>query len=254
MEVVSDQEMLVTVLVRWTDRGRAYQRTYTRSFFDWYNMGAYYEYGRLIATVVECNDESDLPNWSGGGPSSGITKNTATDYVLANSSNCWLSPDWLFQWGYLNWGFDEGANPSSKEGWAIDESKWVDNTPLLMTGLADGSGGPGTYTYDPIADIFRAPYTNEWRAFGETDEDGRTAIIIPNPSVAANFMLRVVTKPGYVPFSFFYDDEDPFRGPGNNYSAEMYCRDDIQNYDNFDFIKIQSGTNVYYCVAFMAQQ
>lgn len=254
MELLSSREMLVTVVIRWQDRGRAYERTYTRTFLDWYNMEAYYEYGRLIATVVECATESDLPNWSGVGPSGGIQKGTAQAYVDANP-NCWLSPNWQFQWGYLNWGFEEGRGSRSNDlGWSIDETKWVDNTPLPMTGPADGSGGPGTYTYDPVADAYRDPYTNEWRTFGETDADGRTAIIIPDPTIAANFMLRVVTKPGYVPFSYFYDDDNPFTGPGDDYTAEMYCRDDVENYDNFDYIDIQPGGNVYYCIAFMAKE
>lgn len=48
----------------------------------------------------------------------------------------------------------------------------------------------------------------------------------------------------------------PFAGPPDNLqndvSAEMYCHDDILNYDNYDYISnVQSG-NTYYCVAFNA--
>lgn len=246
MTLLTDAEMKVSVTIRWQDRGQSFEKKFERTFVDWYNMGAYYNYGRVIATVVECATEADLPNWGESEGPGVITKDTATDYVNANAG-CFLSPGWQFQWGYLTWGHEEGGGL-----YTINESAWVDNTAADHVGEADGTDGPGTDTWDPVINSNRNPFTNEWRTFGDTDVDGRTAIIIPEPT-ASNFALRLIMKPGYIPFSYYYDDDDWQNAPDpDNYSAEMYCRDDIENYDNFDYIDIQSGPTVYYCNAFVA--
>lgn len=248
MELLSSREMLVTVLVRWEDRGRTYERTYTRTFLDWYSMEAYYEYGRVIVSVIECADESDLPNWGtkNAGPNM-FDKNTAPDYVAAHAPDCWFAPDWLFQWGYWDW--DPATYNVGPNG--------VRSLSKDFVGEADGSEGYGTYTYDPDSGI--DPLVTEWHTFGQTDEDGRTAIIIPDPlAVSSVIALRLVLKPGYLPFSYYwqYDDEDAWVNPNlqDPYSAELYCHEDILNYDNLDFLQIVPGGNVYYCIAFVTQE
>lgn len=251
MEKVGEAEFRVSVNVAWNDRGQDFERDFTRHFFDWYNMDAYYEYGRVIASVVTCSDESYLPNWGDNDVANDVLpepaligKSTAQDYVNA-LPQCSLDPGWLFQWGYLTWGPDVfGYN------YGIDESLWVDNTDPNLIGEADGSYGPGTYTYD--TSLSRDPFTNEWKTFGTTDIEGRTAVIIPNPE-AENFALRLVMQSGYVPFSYYFDDDNYMNQPaGGTYSAEMYCDDDIHNFDNYDYIPIDPGGNVYYCVAFVS--
>jgi len=53
-------------------------------------------------------------------------------------------------------------------------------------------------------------------------------------------------KEGYIPFSA------PPTETQSNVSAEMYCHQDILNYDNYDYISgVQLG-NTYYCLAFNA--
>ncbi len=251
MTMLTDAEMKVSVTVRWQDRARTFEKTYERTFVNWYDMGAYSNYGRVILSVVECPTEADLPNWAieGQSPAEGIVKDTAVNYVDTHPG-CFLSPDWKFQWGFLTWGHEEGGAMSS-----IDETRWVENTAPDLVGEADGSGGPGTDTWDPVLDAGREPATNEWRTFGDTDIEGRTAIFVPNPADSAvNFALRFVMKEGYVPFSHYFDDDNPdtWDDPQSDYSAEMYCDDDIINFDNYERIQIQPGGNVYYCTAFVA--
>ncbi|MDO8569206.1 MAG: DUF5011 domain-containing protein [bacterium] len=50
----------------------------------------------IVATKIVCENESDLPNWSGS--SVHINSNTASNF-LSNHSDCHLEPNWQFQWG-----------------------------------------------------------------------------------------------------------------------------------------------------------
>jgi len=61
--------------------------------------------------------------------------------------------------------------------------------------------------------------------------------------------VREVMKPGYLGFSG--DLIHDINTPHNNVSAEMYCYDDVWNYDNFDLVKypnVKDGP--YHCIAF----
>src|SRR3990167_3253208 len=53
--------------------------------------------------------------------------------------------------------------------------------------------------------------------------------------------VREVLKEGYLPFSHPEDSD---------VSAEFYCDQDVNNYDNYDFIDGPELDNWYYCVAF----
>ena len=53
----------------------------------------------VVATKIVCENESDLPNWSG--QSINIDDTTASNYVAANSG-CLLTSGWDFQWGDQN--------------------------------------------------------------------------------------------------------------------------------------------------------
>ncbi len=50
----------------------------------------------VIATKVVCNNESDLPNWSG--TNRVIDANTASQYVVSSDGACHLEAGWNFQW------------------------------------------------------------------------------------------------------------------------------------------------------------
>lgn len=56
--------------------------------------------------------------------------------------------------------------------------------------------------------------------------------------------IREVFSDGWVPFSGANKTQD--------YSAELYCGDDVLNYDNYDFINKPKIGDTYYCVAFNA--
>ncbi|MDO8340317.1 MAG: myxococcus cysteine-rich repeat containing protein, partial [Candidatus Burarchaeum sp.] len=80
----------------------------------------------IIATKIVCSNEADLPNWGKGGPD--VTATTAADF-LAQHPNCWLAPDWLFQWGNQN-----AANPGDNTGAA--GGAWNSFGPTDANGIA----------------------------------------------------------------------------------------------------------------------
>jgi len=49
----------------------------------------------VIANKIVCDEETDLPNWSGGAD---ITADTAQNYVDTHAS-CHFAPNWKFEWG-----------------------------------------------------------------------------------------------------------------------------------------------------------
>lgn len=52
----------------------------------------------LYVSKIICDDESELPNWSGTIPT--VTASTATQWLAENTdSSCRLAPDWEFEWG-----------------------------------------------------------------------------------------------------------------------------------------------------------
>ena len=87
------------------------------------------------------------------------------------------------------------------------------------------------------------PAGSGWTTFGPTDSNGLTSISIDNVS-GDRLWLREVMQEGYFPFS------GDTTAPRDNVSAEMYCHQDVLNYDNYDYVlNPQLGQN-YYCVAF----
>ncbi len=52
---------------------------------------------KIIASKIVCDEETDLPNWSGANMD--IASGTASDF-LATHPNCHLESGWKFQWGY----------------------------------------------------------------------------------------------------------------------------------------------------------
>ena len=82
-----------------------------------------------------------------------------------------------------------------------------------------------------------------WNTFGSTNEQGVAVTTISISPSASYIWMREVLKDNYLTFTY----------PGDNdsYSAEMYCRSDVLNYDNYDRVDspFVSG-ETYYCVAF----
>ena len=76
--------------------------------------------------------------------------------------------------------------------------------------------------------------------------EGWSAFVSGLATVPANALVWVREK--------INSDYIPFTGASssNNVSAEMYCSNDVLNYDNFDFINPVEGGHTYYCVGFNA--
>ena len=184
----------------------------------------------IEASKIECESAEDLPRWH---LSNTIDENTAEDYV-ANNENCTLQPNWTFQWGY-------GVAPTGQE-------KGVNELPGTHTGIADGSDGIQTETGEGF---------DRWKTFGPTGQDGTTTVEINTLEAYSNktgqnetadrIWVREVLKEGYLPFSDAYSEDSP---P----SAEMWCRNDVRNYDNFDYVHPPQEGEIYHCVAFNVNQ
>ncbi|MCA9388352.1 tandem-95 repeat protein, partial [Candidatus Berkelbacteria bacterium] len=81
-----------------------------------------------------------------------------------------------------------------------------------------------------------------WHTFGPTNLAGVTQVNIPASQVGARVWIREVWQDGYIEFTGV--------GTTQDVSAEMYCHQDVLNYDNFDFINNLELGETYYCVAF----
>ncbi|MFH0804277.1 MAG: DUF5011 domain-containing protein [Candidatus Zambryskibacteria bacterium] len=82
-----------------------------------------------------------------------------------------------------------------------------------------------------------------WNNFGPTNEQGVAVATVPMSSASPFIWVREVLKTDYLTFSY----------PGSNdsNSAEMYCRTDVLNYDNYDRVDSPFVLGeTYYCVAF----
>ncbi len=86
-----------------------------------------------------------------------------------------------------------------------------------------------------------------WHTFGPTDSNGMATTTIDD--IQKNFWFREVLQLGYIPFTY---------GPEgnrntNSLSAQVYCKSDVLNYDNYDRIDDPHYGETIYCVAFNAE-
>lgn len=79
----------------------------------------------IVATKVVCDNESDLPNWSGTGQV--IDANTATSYVSQKEGACRIVPDWKFQWAPTS-----ANNPGDNTGEAADWHTFVSSVSVAL--------------------------------------------------------------------------------------------------------------------------
>ena len=107
--------------------------------------------------------------------------------------------------------------------------------------------GYGGEVSDPGSDFYGEADGN-WNTFGPTDENGVAVAEIDDDNLdsASKIWVREVLQEGYIPFTHPSDDEE------SDVSAEMYCANDVLNYDNYDYIANPDRGNTYYCVAFNA--
>jgi len=90
-----------------------------------------------------------------------------------------------------------------------------------------------------------APPETGWNTFGPTDSNGRTSVDIYDTLGFNRIWVREVFEEGYIPFTY-----NLYGNNANDFSAELYCYEDVLNYDNYDFIRNPELGNTYYCIAF----
>jgi len=180
----------------------------------------------IQATKIVCDSETDLPNMSGG---ANISATTAQDF-LSTHPNCRVEPDWMFQWGF--------ADKSGTQG--------VDKLTGTHTGIADGT--PSSCSANCGTNTNTGTAYNNWKTFGATTSDGIATAVITDLEGAPGIWVREVLKEGYIPFTY-----PPQASPGSDISAELYCYQDVEKYDNYDQIANPQAGATYHCVAFNAR-
>jgi len=101
-----------------------------------------------------------------------------------------------------------------------------------------------TGTSNPGDNII-GPAGTGWTTFGPTNSNGE-AVTTVNSLSGDRIWVREVMQEGYVPFS------GDMTAPYDDVSAELYCHQDVLNYDNYDYIINPQLENTYYCVGFNA--
>lgn len=191
------------------------------------------EYTTIYAHKVVCLNESDLPNWGDGGEGTpdDIIESTAQDFVEASEGNCWLEPDWSFQWGFDS-NEDEGMEGVHKlHGGHLGEA---DGTPSSCAFQC----GTNTNTGDAYAD-----WKNFDTATGAHGEPAR--IRVYDTQNAPGIWVREILKENYISYTY-----PPQGSIENDVTAELYCHNDIRNFDNYDLVWNPRAGRTYYCVGF----
>jgi hypothetical protein len=89
-----------------------------------------------------------------------------------------------------------------------------------------------------------------WTTFGPTDAGGQAITTIKPLNETDRFWVREEFKAGYIPFTY----NSHGQANTDNVSAELYCHQDVVNYDNYDFILNPQLETTYYCITFNALQ
>ena len=105
--------------------------------------------------------------------------------------------------------------------------------------IGKGENNPGDNTgFSPL-----------WHNITPTDSSGKTSVIYPINDVLSRLVwFREVFQSGYIQFTGINTNQ--------NVSAEFYCHDDVQFYDNREGITFTQEGNYagdYYCIAFNAK-
>ena len=103
----------------------------------------------------------------------------------------------------------------------------------------EGAGNPGDNTGE-------ASEGEGWFTFGPTNALGEAITLIYDLQESSRIWVREIFQQGYIPFA--YEET----GNGDDYSAEMYCHEDVEDYDNYDYIGSPSLGETYYCIAWNA--
>ena len=84
-----------------------------------------------------------------------------------------------------------------------------------------------------------------WTSFGPTNSSGVTQTTVPLTDIGDKVWMREQLKSGYIGFGG--------QNTTNSTSAEMYCSNDVLNYDNYDFITSPAANHTYYCIGMNVQ-
>ncbi|MCX6764453.1 MAG: VWA domain-containing protein [Candidatus Nealsonbacteria bacterium] len=137
-----------------------------------------------------------------------------------------------------NWG-DGGPNITAKTAQSFVEGN-------QNCHLASGWNFEWAFAGTPNpGDNIIGPAGSGWTTFGPTDSNGIASVNISTTS-GDRIWLREIMKQGYIPFS------GDTSAPRDNVGAELYCHEDVLNYDNYDYILNPQLDESYYCVAFNA--
>lgn len=143
-----------------------------------------------------------------------------------------------------NWGNGSTGPSQITDTTAID---YVDNSQGRCWLEEDWAFQWGIDVADPGND-FIGEAGSGWNNFDSTTGDGIMAEAVVDVDDVSTIKIREVLPAGYIPFA--WDQADGGDGTANNVSAEIYCYNDIYNYDNYDFINGPQPDTTYYCVAF----
>lgn len=128
-----------------------------------------------------------------------------------------------------------------------------------------GAGGPDItsttateYVANSEGKCRLADWTFEWGAMDVAIPDNNQAIggtgwtsfsSTATVPAGASYWVREQTQAGYVPFSGATSD---FDNENSKFSAEIYCDQDVLNYDNYDYTHQTVAGETYHCVGFNA--
>lgn len=111
---------------------------------------------------------------------------------------------------------------------------------------------------DDVQNCHLEPWTFEWAPNG-TNNPGNNAGVsggawstftsTANVPAGSLVWVREVMQSGYVPFSGATTNLNDVE---SNNSAELYCSNDVLNYDNYDFIDPVVAGQTYHCIGFNA--
>jgi hypothetical protein len=135
-----------------------------------------------------------------------------------------------------NWGLGgPDITSDTATGW-VSGNQTCSLTPEWGFQWAPGNvSNPGDHTSEA---------SGSWTTFGPTDGNGVATVEISEDNLAgtSKIWVREVFQDGFLGFTHSTDKSDV--------SAEMYCYNDVLNYDNYDYINNPEAGETYYCVAF----
>ena len=166
----------------------------------------------IKAYKVVCELEEYLPDWAGAGTGVG----DEPEFIDADTAQAYVDA--------INDEMDDEVCVLADDWyfqWGLDEDVLAEDGTLV---------GPSS---DPDWNMFDSP----------TSGSDPAEAVVPDTE-GTGIWVRENLQTDYIPFS------DVLGPTEDDYSAEIYCHRDIENYDNYDLIAEPESGATYYCVAF----